>query len=302
MKNLGHNKKSVFFSVLSVFIILIFYLGLKVSSEQQKQQTDMEVTRVRVNLLNTIVNDFENRYIERMLYAAGKSAIGAMSEYATMPGCSSPSCDFKYFQNGDTNSFIGYKHLESDMNLTMTKGELLGASGNSIDLTQYSSYHLADNNLDSIKGKLIDNFETLGLQVKELDVTITSVRQIDPWTIGFGADVDYYFVDADKIASWKGTTHKEIEISIVGMYDPISKTIINTNDFKVDTLTGGPTCAFISQCVTITGCNCIYSPNYVNKLKGHLYNRWGGDKGLLYEDLDLGICDTATGYLCNQVI
>jgi hypothetical protein len=87
-----------------------------------------------------------------------------------------------------------------------------------------------------LKESLSKAFNDIGLDVSDLNIEIPSqddVTQKDPWHIIVKADIEYYFKDNSKIASWKGFTTRTANVSVYGLYDPYSKKII-TSDWYED--------------------------------------------------------------------
>jgi hypothetical protein len=204
------NKKSIFFSLFSVFLVTIFYLSLKISTKYDIHQTDMELTRTRIEVLNSIINDLDQRYFERMLYVSTKSALGAMSQYATQVHT--------------------LNNLKLELNSTLMTEALI----NGYDLSVYPDYHLGEINLKDLINELNQKFQEIGLKIQDLNIHITSIEQKDEWNVKVGYDIQYYFQDENNVASWIGDTHKEIIVSIIGMYDPDSGQKINSTNFMED--------------------------------------------------------------------
>ena len=50
----------------------------------------------------------------------------------------------------------------------------------------------------------------------------------------FKAIIDYHFIDNYKIAAWRGRTEKIVNISIIGLEDPIYKKTITKQDWEID--------------------------------------------------------------------
>ncbi|MBN2423292.1 hypothetical protein JXB41_08775 [Candidatus Woesearchaeota archaeon] len=265
------NKKSLFFSLLSVFIVLIFYLSFRITAQYAILESEMASTRTRVEVLNSIINDLDERYIERLLYVSAKSALGAMSRYASVY---SGTDDGLYWVSG---KFKGYKDLKNELNKTMTEGELIHGVNLKEDPLINTEFSLNKNNLIWMTEHLKNKFDAIGIDIDTFEIKIISLKQTDPLTLDIGADINYYFKDKNKIASWKGETHKEIEINILGMYDPKHKKRIRDfgttflyDDFSDSGLPacGGdiladPDCGLSSP---VNGCNCIHEQSFLNKL------------------------------------
>ncbi len=282
------NRKGVFFSIVSVFIITIFYLSFSMSTERRMLESEMEATRTRVDVLNSIVNDLESRYLERMLYVASYSALGSMSRYSVSPtGCPNRFC-------GPSNNFLGFELGASfkDLNTSIFEGKIHPNAFSSIDLP--SGYGITQQNLQAQLAQLAIDFENLGLKIEGLSFEVTTFEQKDPWTVVVGATISYDFRDESKVASWKGKTHKQVEVDIRGFMDPLYGSRISDQDYLIDTTNqmAFPICTF--------GEDCQHSPSYINKLRGET------TADSVAEDLGFGIClcsyeyDTVSHLNCNN--
>ncbi|MBU0757113.1 MAG: hypothetical protein KKF44_03530 [Nanoarchaeota archaeon] len=277
-------KKGVFFSLVSVFIVTVFYLSLQLSTKYEMQETEMETTRARVETLNSIIIDLDDRYFDRMIYASGKSALGAMSMYAAnAAGAADGHCSVAYFSCSGLDvisEFNQYREFDKEFNLTMSIGFLLNPdrNGNDIDLRTIpqinSRFNLNKNTLSAMTYELEQRFMDIQLDIRDLDIIITDVRQVSPFMVKIGADITYYFKDGMGIASWKGDTHKEVLVNIEGMYDPRNDGLpIWRDEYILDS--AGPF--------------GYTEHSFINKLK---MRKFPVDP-LTFEDSGLGICPTA---------
>jgi len=74
-------KKSVFFSIMSVFIVILFVAFVELSNIYVAQETELELTRRRVNIINSVISDMEDTYFEKIIYASAKSSLIGLSDY-----------------------------------------------------------------------------------------------------------------------------------------------------------------------------------------------------------------------------
>ncbi|MEK6916565.1 MAG: hypothetical protein AABW92_02375, partial [Nanoarchaeota archaeon] len=213
------NSKSVFFSIVSVFIVLLLVAFAELSNSYVAQETELELTRRRVNLVNNIISDMEDSYFEKIVYVSVKNAMIGISHYYS---------DERFSTNA-LEKFLEYALVDVIYN-----GTLKDAENNNIDLTEYAfvtytaygnttvikNYMNYDYTLTPLVNEVSDVFDSLGLEVNRFDVEIEqdSLRQKDPWTLEIKADVIYDIRDKTGIASWKGITTKTIDISVYGLY------------------------------------------------------------------------------------
>ena len=65
MEKIGSKgKKGIFFSMVAIFIVLLFTLNLDIREEAQFLQSDLESTQIRIKILNNAINDLDNKYFE----------------------------------------------------------------------------------------------------------------------------------------------------------------------------------------------------------------------------------------------
>ncbi len=202
---MGINKKAVFFSIVSIFIVILFTATTELASEFSIKETEMDVTRTRVKILNSLVSDMENIYFEKIIYVAAKNSLVGLS---------------KYYQ--DRHFAIGW-HLETILNRVITEGIYDPNPGTFVNLTKVGCWGVEpcinyDYTIRGLEKNLEYVYERLGVDIKEFTITLTDVRQEDPWEIIIEADIEYYFKDNTNIASWKGSTHKEVKVSVIGLY------------------------------------------------------------------------------------
>ncbi len=74
-------KKGIFFSISAVLIVFIFVLSSKLAATRFVGQNKIATTQTRVQVLNEFINDFENVYLERVFYIAGRNALQGLAEF-----------------------------------------------------------------------------------------------------------------------------------------------------------------------------------------------------------------------------
>jgi hypothetical protein len=220
------SKKAVFFSIVSLFIVILFVATSELRAKSNSGESEIEVTRIRVKVLNSMIKDMENTYFDRLLYIAAKNSLVGLSRY--------------YYDN-QFDSEVMQKSLGYALQDVIDDG-ILERGGNKYNLTKMgyiNSTYTLNNLILNISGL----FEKLNVDVKELKVTLStfdSLEQTDPWTIKVKADIKYDLMDKNKLASWKGTTTRIVYIPVFGMYGydsesgPRSNRGIITNAWKAD--------------------------------------------------------------------
>lgn len=213
-------KKAVFFSIISIFIVLLFVASSKLVSTTQEQQSDIALTRTRVKILNSIVQDMESDYFEKMLYVASKNTLVGVSDY--------------YYGNHGYNHFYQMPSAFQIINTTMHSGYYPFIDP-AVDLTQIGCAGPCMNasyTMDALVNNLTKVFDRLGMSVDDFEVLMPSssyVRQTDPFHIKVKADIKYNFRDKAGVASWQGRTTKEVEVSVYGMHLPYGGNYVPLN-------------------------------------------------------------------------
>ena len=221
---MGINRKAVFFSIVSIFIVILFTATTELASEFSVKETEMDVTRTRVKILNSLVSDMENVYFEKLIYIAAKNSFVGLSKY--------------YYDNDFDN--IEY-NLETILRRVITEGIYDPNPSTYVNLTKVGCWGVepcikSEYTIRGLQRNLVQVYERLGVDVKEVTITITDVYNINPWEIMIEADIEYYFKDNTNIASWKGLSHKEVKVSVIGLYvfDTMGNDGVITEEWIVD--------------------------------------------------------------------
>ncbi|MBT4858056.1 hypothetical protein HON49_02705 [archaeon] len=195
------NQKGVFFSIVSVLIIVLFMTMTQLASDISSKESEIEVTRTRIKVLNSLIKDMEENYFEKMIYVSGKNSMKGLSKYY-------------YDENWDIDKTL-FKAMED----TIDDGILIDKFGSPIDLiaTGYMKKKYTSNELIQNISELL---EDMGIVVKKLEINITTgnISQENPWFIVIEADAIYDLRDKDGIVSWRGTSTKSVNISVIGLY------------------------------------------------------------------------------------
>lgn len=197
-------KKGVFFSIVSIFLVILFVASTELISEFSIKESEMEVTRTRVKILSSIINDFETVYFDKIIYVAAKNSLVGLSHY--------------YSDHDFEPSYM--KDIGFALSDVIYAGILKDRNNNKVNLTKlgYIDY---DYTFNGLMESLTETYDKLGLEINYLTINFTeinSIEQIDPWTLQVNAEIDYYFTDKSRIASWKGFTTRNVKIPILGMY------------------------------------------------------------------------------------
>jgi hypothetical protein len=195
-------KKAIFFSIVSVLLIVLFVAMTQLVTKFKLEETKIETTRTKIKILNSLVQDMEDNYFEKIVYVVSKNSLIGLSNYY-------------HAQDYETID----KSLDVAIADVMQDGTLIDVYLVEHDLTTTPSYVDTKYTVDGIRHSLETIYNKLGLEINELTVNITpgNVEQIDPWTIRIKADIIYDFIDRDKIVSWKGFTTRTVDISVIGV-------------------------------------------------------------------------------------
>ena len=199
-------KRGVLFSIISIFVVLLFMLTAELVNEGRAQKSELEVTRTRVRILNSIMQDMQDHYFEELLQMTAKNALVGMSRY--------------YFEAQRTSG----EQLRPRVYRAMKNGTVKTPAETFINITKYS---LCSGNscmepgytLDGLRASIEEDFARVGIAVQEFSVELTDISETsDPWVLQIEADIEYHFTDVNKIATWEGTISKQTQIDIYGLY------------------------------------------------------------------------------------
>lgn len=203
-------KRAIFFSIMSMFIIILFVSLSTILSKFRVEETELDITRDRVSVLNSVVSDMEEVYFEKMVYVAAKNSLIGLS---------------KYYHENQYGSRVK-RTAEANMRTLLYEGILVEPNGEKINLTVLTfnldsqPYINRSYTIKGLKERVVLMFDDLGVNVNEFSINISTgnMDQIDPWTMQIKADIYYDFEDKTKIVSWSGFTEKTVKVPIYGMY------------------------------------------------------------------------------------
>ena len=289
-------KKGMLFSLITMLMVLVIILSYKISTEKSDEETKLASTQIRIKILNSFITDLEQNYFDDMLKVSSKTALEALANY-TAQGKQLNSVNGDGVKPGDFETVMLFGYIENsageDCKISLCAEYGVKLSNAQINRFNYScklgtqqcQYRKIDSDLTQpvmlrysffdLLNKTENVLENLGVRTDSFSITLEPLTQTDNWNINFKAIIDYHFIDNYKIAAWRGRTEKIVNISIIGLEDPIYKKTITKQDWEIDR---GPE----------SFCNievrCAYSePSFLSRLEGETSHRSGID------DL-LGIC------------
>lgn len=196
-------RKAIFFSIVTVFIVLLFVATTEMTGRLRLKDTEMGVTRTRVKILNSLIEDMETSYFERVLYVSAKNTmIGISRYYLDDPGRIEKDLPLA-LQDVIEQGILTYRYRTPD----------------TVDLVS-EGYIDGDYTVDGLRNRISEIYEMIGVNVKSFDIEILEdgVVQSSPWTIELTAKFDYFFEDEYHIASWKGSVVKSVNVTVYGVY------------------------------------------------------------------------------------
>ena len=216
-------KKGILFSIVSVFVIMLFVSSFELASKFDKVESEIDVTRTRVRVLNSIMDGMNDQYIDNIIYTSSKNSIYGLSKFY--------SEDYSRLKT----------RLLAALRSTLQAG-ILDDSGVKINLTNYNNkvYIKQGLTIGGILAEMKTEFNKINVEIKQFEVFVVDVSQDDPWYLNVTAEINYYFSDKDNIASWKGRTIRSVKVPVYGLYSydgesvgKSNKGLIN-NTWKVD--------------------------------------------------------------------
>ncbi len=252
-------KKSMFFSLITILMVLLIILSYKISTEKSAEESKLASTQIRIKMLNTFINNLEDVYFEDMLNVASKTALQTLSNY-TANNNQLTNVNEVNKKPGDFETVMLFGYLEDNAGGVNCDESLCGDYGKKLSDAQfirYKNYQYRDIDKDlktplmqfysffDLLNKTENVLENLGIRTDSFSISLTDLEQETNWNVIFTATIDYHFVDKYKIAAWRGRTEKLINITIYGFEDPLSGKTIKKN-WKEDI--GPPASCEGSQC------------------------------------------------------
>lgn len=184
-------------------------------------------------MLNDYTNDFEDMYLERVLYVSSKSALSSLANYSRSRSLTK---------------------IKVDLIEVMTNGTINGAKIDEINGDSTMENHT----LNELIGLMQNTTKTVGISVQNIEVSVENITQYDGTPSPFNVIIYFeasYEIQTKNNLSWKRKIEKISNVSIYGMQDPIYGDIIN-NTWVIDKGVGS------------CGSNdCIYTEeSFINKM------------------------------------
>jgi hypothetical protein len=200
-------KRAVLFSIISLLIVILFATITSLLAKIQVQETELDVTRTKVKVLNSLINDMNTIYFNKIIYVSSKNALIGISRYYHLQG------------------IPHYTQIESPvaaLNKAMKNGRIR-YQGSLRDLTLPNSCGTEpcinySYTVEGLMDQISDLYLKNGLNITKFDVTVLNLRQTTPWEIEVETELNYHFADQNNIVSWKGATQRTVNISVYGVY------------------------------------------------------------------------------------
>lgn len=288
-------KKGMFFSLISISLILILIVSFKLTTESKLEENKIRSTQLRVKMLNDFINSMEDSYFENMLKISSQTALDALAQYKsrTKKSLNINTAD-SVPGNFETVMLFGYIKDNSGSYCEDNLCKEYSSRLSDAQLARYKPYQFRkiDFDLDPAKpvmanyaffdllGSIEKTLESLGVETNSFDIKIENLQQTDNWNIKVKATMDYYFTDKNKNAAWRGRTTKEVSLTILGIQNPLSEPgVIIDKSWKIDV--GGVPCGGKPI--------CFYNyPSFLNRLQDGLDS--SNIYGICKKDED---CDTS---------
>ena len=220
-KNLFYNKKAIYFSMISLLILIVLILSVKQSPYIVESQTQNFYEK-RILLTTNQIDSFRKGFLEKSLEFSTYSSLKGIAEYRVRLG----------------KNYLNKKELEDDLKNAILSGNI------TVCLNVGSGKNCFEDPLRKVSGykydfgliKLLDNYSKLIYNAykikfefpknkKDYDIIIYQDKNTGPFYVGLNLTFSYN-VSAGKdpegkeIAVWNITETIPIKVSIEGIKDP----------------------------------------------------------------------------------
>lgn len=195
------NKKGIFFTFIAITLMVVFVLVFTPQADVSLRK-DTQSVRIRLNTLNSYVDDFENGYLETILRATTHKTILSLVFYMNSTGAYLPNLNAAF--------------SEVSINGTINKVPIDTITGKKI---------MDNNTLTNWTNKIIKAAQDTLNANTTIKINSVSVYQTNPWNIDAKLDVNFTVVS--NAAVWKKKSTVITTISIEGIHDPYY--LVNTN-------------------------------------------------------------------------
>lgn len=254
-ENMALNKRGIFFTLAAVTMVLFLILSLPMFLTQERSQKTPVLSRIRA--MNNFVKDVE-KDLDRELRISGFRALLGMQEYVA--------------SNGNF--------------LNNSREALKSALANGTIETEPLSI-MQDSSLEDWAQKVRTQAANINV---DLNVTLNSleVYHTSPWSIEVRANVSFSVVDNANVASWRFSQINVVEVSILGMEDPLYTVatynrvvhVINITPYEGNYVSGTDTTNLMDHTTKGFYANST-GPSFLMRFEGNLSNSTFGIESLV---------------------
>ena len=183
------NKKGIFFTFIAIGLVSLLVYSFAINTGYIYRNS-MFVIETRVNTINKFIKDVDTD-IDRGFYISSFRSMLAIGDFITANNTFMPDIDAA-FEEALINSTI------------MNESHSLLTGASFIDWTE----------------KIKDEASKIDIIIDFIISNIT-LNQSGPWKVNAEMDIAYNITDKKQTASWMKSNHIGIELSIIGLEDPI---------------------------------------------------------------------------------
>jgi len=191
------NKKGVFITLTAVLIILILAFYIIENSVQTKEINKINVEYKKQKMMSDYIKDIEKLYLPSLISLSEKTAIEGISDYV------------------NDHASAG----KMDIKINLSEAVMTGNISKDYEVMDINNTlpHLITNTF---------NTKTGNVKFKHFDFNITTIRQLDNWTIEINSTVNFSIESetttlyTTKNITWRNVMDYSSEISINGYTSP----------------------------------------------------------------------------------
>jgi hypothetical protein len=189
----------------------MFIIASEIVGEFQIKESEIDVTRTRVRILNSIMEDLQYTYFDRLIAVSSKNSLIGISNYYDIRNYDVIEYQLWRALNFTIHDGVLPRRYQPPINL---KGSLCISQS---FFPSGSCVH-GDYTLNEMLTRLENIYASFGIDIVEFNVEIVNIEQPDPYILTITADIEYYFKDKSNIASWRGFTRRTVDVSVYGLY------------------------------------------------------------------------------------
>lgn len=251
------NRKSVLFTLISLLLAVFFVTTFSIDFDSTSSQRTPAIN-TRISILNVYVKNFQT-YSEDSLQVASYRTLDSM--YTQSLDRHRFFNDFNEFNNTFSNCLIC-----GTLNCTNVAASKCAGSVNGNDMTTLL------NNITSLA------YKNLNIQTN-YSINSISFYQDSPFDIHVVMNLSYNVSDniQSEYASWSTNFVTDQQISIIGLYDPLSG--VNTNDVYKKRIKSTSICGLDLSCWNLANTQAFYNNKefrYYPNGTGYLERFWNG--------------------------